>query len=69
MRHRAVTKKVTCCERLELSVMNDRNMNNNNNLLLSGDTVMFPDGDTLMSYADPDVIGTFGTSSYARHTS
>ena len=49
--------------------MNDRNMNNNNNLLLPGDTVMFPDGDTFLSYADPDVIGRFGTSSYARRTS
>jgi hypothetical protein len=50
--------------------MNDRNMNNNNNnVLLPGDTVMFADGNTLLSYADPDVIGTFGTSSYARRTS
>jgi hypothetical protein len=43
-------------------------MNNNNNLLLAGDAVIMPDGATLFSYADPDVIDTFGTSSYLRAT-
>jgi hypothetical protein len=42
---------------------------NNNNLLLAGDTVIFPDGDTLLSYVDPDIIGMFGTSSYSHRTS
>lgn len=49
--------------------MNNGNMNNNNNLMLSGDTVIFPDGDTLLSYADPGIIDTFGSSSYSHRTS
>lgn len=41
---------------------------NNNNLLLAGSTVIVSEGDTLLSNADPDVIDTFETSSYARAT-
>jgi hypothetical protein len=41
---------------------------NNNNLLLSGSTVIVAEGGTILSYTDPDVIDTFETSSYARAT-
>lgn len=43
-------------------------MNNNNNLLFPGTAVIVPEGDTLLCYADPDVIETFETSSYDRVT-
>jgi hypothetical protein len=43
-------------------------MNNNNNLLLPGDTVIIPDSETFLSYADPGIIGAFAASSYPHAT-
>lgn len=43
-------------------------MNNNNNLLLPGDTMIIPDGEAFLSYADPGIIGAFAPSSYTHAT-